>query len=123
MECISKNIRKIAQIINGGVEADPQNLSQQIRPVLTKMGINNFIEKNKTRLTGQTKEGLNLYCVQLRRETVITDDIINRIKREKNSFESMDWTAKAIEIYLWAEYKDPKETENPAQPVTPGIMS
>lgn len=98
--------------------ADPNELTAQARPVLQKMNIYNMTDKGKTELvTGQSKkkglENLNLYKITLRREAVIDDDIIARIKRESESFESMEWTNKALCVYVWAPYQAPEAAEAP----------
>lgn len=89
---------------------DPDELYRQIRPLLTKMNLQNIIINNKTRLVmGQTQKTDSLYCVQIRRERQITSDTIERIKRNISNFNYMQWTDKAIEIYLWWPYKAPEE--------------
>lgn len=98
--------------------ADPNELTAQARPVLQKMNIYSMTDKGKTELVaGQSKkkgvENLNLYKITLRREAVIDDDIIARIKREGESFESMEWTNKALCVYVWAPYQAPEAAEAP----------
>ena len=98
---------------------DPNELTAQVRPVLQKMNIYNMTDKGKTELVpGQSEErGMetyNLYKITLNREAVIDDDIISRMKRETANFESMEWTNKALCVYVWGPYQAPEVETPPA---------
>jgi hypothetical protein len=94
---------------------DPADLYGQIRPLLSKMGLQNSVINNKTQLMiGQTEGKNSLYCVYLRRQESLTPDMISRIKRNESNFKEMKWTAEAISIYLWYPYV--AETTAPVAP-------
>lgn len=122
MECLSKKLKIMARLLTAQPETDPnqdpQNLFQQIRPLLNDLALGALTEASKTSLMiGKTKGKNSLYCVMIRRTTSITPDIINRIKRNEDNFDSIKWSAKAMELYLWWPYQTPVETQ------TPGTMS
>ena len=87
---------------------DPNYLFEQVRPILSKMNIHGKADKGKTSITEQTdSKGNRLYRVQLRREENLSDNEIERIKRERDSFEKIDWDPKGMMIFVWGPYKDP----------------
>ena len=116
---IADIIRKTAQVFLSvdlaKANKDPNELSRHVLPMLTLMGIQNLIDRPKTQIiVGPTKKGLVLYNVSLRRENKISEDIIERIKRQKDNFDSIKWTAKALEVHLWY---DPPPEEQQTQPI------
>jgi hypothetical protein len=87
---------------------DPNYLFEQVRPILSKMNIHGKADKGKTSITEQTdSKGNRLYRIQLRREENLSDNEIERIKREKDSFEKIDWDPKGMMVFVWGPYKDP----------------
>ena len=103
------------------VNQDPQELFKQIRPLLNKLALGALADASKTTLmTGQTKGKNSLYCVYLRRGTEITPDILNRLKRNEDFFDSLKWSAKAMMLYLWWPYSTPAVPGAPAVPAAPG---
>ena len=96
---------------------DPEALYQQVRPLLTKMGLQNMADRMKTRIeVGQSQGKNSLYCILLRRNSEIVPDTIERIKRSNDFFSSIKWTSKAMEVYVWNPYTSPTEA-----PTRPGI--
>ena len=123
---IYKPLQDLARVLAaaGDPNEDPQELFRQIRPLLSKMNIANIADASKTELVvGRTRKDESLYKIVLRRSAQITEDIIERIKRQGNYFESMQWSAKALELYLWYPYVNKLEesapTPTPGTPPTP----
>ena len=123
MELISGLIRTIARIAAADPNDDPQDLFQQVRPLLSKVALATQADASKTELeVGKTQGKNSLYCVYLRRGAIISKDILNRLKREEDNFNSIKWSSKAIMLYLWWPYKVPEDTgpTAPTAPVVPG---
>jgi hypothetical protein len=119
---ISKPIRDLATRLAVDPELDPNELFRQIRPLLSKMGIANFSDASRTELvTGKTRKTDSMYKITMRRNAIISSDTIDRIKRNENNFESMQWSSQAIEIYLWYPYKPKEEAVAPGTPPTPNV--
>jgi ubiquitin len=95
---------------------EPLNLYAQIRPILTKMGLQNITVPNKTELlVGKTDSKKNSsFCVLLRRQAAIDDTIIDRIKRVETNLDRIVWDAQGIKVYIWWPY---------AAPAVPGGMT
>jgi hypothetical protein len=121
MRIITESMRELSKIIaQTNPNDDPQELFSQVLPVLRRMGINNMVDRNKTELvSGKTKGDDSLYKITLRRDAQITDDEINRLKREDDAFETLQWSNQAMEVYVWAPYRPPAEAETPAEPGAP----
>jgi len=89
---------------------DPSYLSRQVRPILQKMALHASMENSKTELIpGKNKGNLSQYKVLLRRNVRITPDIIDRIQRQEDALESIEWTSDGVCMYLWAPYTAPEE--------------
>ena len=99
---------------------DPEELFEQVRPLLVKMGLSNMADRMNTKIvTGQTQGNNSLYCVLLRRNSVITPDTVERIKRNSEFLKSINWTAKALEVYVWFPYVAPEAKTETKPAVTP----
>lgn len=122
MKTITESIRKLSKLlIAQDPNDDPQELFRQVSPVLSRMGIKNMADRNKTELMeGKTKGDDHLYKITLRRNAQITDDQINRLKREDDAFEALQWSSQAMEVYVWAPYAPPAEEEGAPTPAEPG---
>lgn len=99
--------------------ADAQELFRQIRPLLSKLQIATMADGDKTELVEGKSQGKNsLYKVVLRRTAQLDDNVIERLKRNEENFESMQWSQQALEVYLWWPYTPPAEeqTEEGAPP-------
>jgi hypothetical protein len=118
---ISKPIRDLAKSLTAAdPNDDPQELFNQIRPLLSKMGIANMADASKTQLMpGKTKGEDSLFKVVLRRSAQITSDEIDRIKRQEKALETVQWSSQAMELYLWHPYKAPEEAIPPGTPAIP----
>lgn len=94
---------------------DPQGLFNQIDDNLSKMGLKNLADRNQTQLiigkTNTKKE--NMYRILLRRQAEINSGIIEKIKREDDTFETMKWNSKGIEVFVWGPYTPPAEEDIP----------
>jgi hypothetical protein len=125
MKCFSEIFRVVAgRVIQAQPETDPnddpQELFKQVRPLLNKLALGALTEASKTELMiGQTKGKNSLYCIQLRRTTSITPDTIDRIKRNEDNFDSIRWSSKAMQLYLWWPYETPAETPGAVPPPAP----
>jgi hypothetical protein len=119
---LAKPLRDLAKIIaQDDPNDDPQGLFRQIRPLLSKMGIATMTDASKTELVpGKIKKEDSLYKITLRRGAQLTEDIIEKIKRQGDNFETMQWSSQALEVYLWYPYKAPQEAEAPGTPPAPG---
>lgn len=95
---------------------DPMGLYAQISPILDKMGLKStMIERNKTQLIiGKTNtDKNNMYKILLRRDAEITESTIADINRNQKNFESIVWTSKGMEAYVWGPYTSPVEENIP----------
>jgi hypothetical protein len=118
---IAQPIRNLAGIIAADPNDDPNELFSQVRPLLTKMGIANMSDPSKTELvTGKTQGTNSLYKVTLRRGAQLSSTEIDRIKRQEKALETIQWSAQAMEVFLWWPYKAPEEAPAPGTPPTPG---
>ena len=95
---------------------DPMGLYAQISPILDKLGLRStMVERNKTELvigkTNVKKE--NMYKILLRRNATITTTTIAEINRSSKNFESIIWTSKGMEAYVWGPYAAPEEERVP----------
>ena len=117
LERLSFSVYQIAKLIQAQDES-PMDLFALVRPILSKMGIANVVQNNKTAVTGETNpKKERLYQILLRRDAIITDDIINRIKRNEEAFERMGRSKSGeMEIYIWGPPKE--QTDGPA-PIAP----
>jgi len=86
---------------------DPLELFRNIQRTLYKMGVRpSMILQPQTKIIeGEVKKGLSLFQVTFRREADVTDDTIDRIKRNKENFKSIEWNPKGMVLTLWAPYK------------------
>ena len=118
---IAQPIRNLAGIIAADPNDDPNDLFQQIRPLLSKMGIANMTDPSKTELVpGKTQGKDSLYKVTLRRGAQLSSVEIDRIKRQEKALETIQWSSQAMEVFLWWPYKAPEEAPAPGTPPTPG---
>jgi hypothetical protein len=102
---------------------DPQYLFQQVRPLLSKMNLANVADGSKTELIiGKIKKTDSLYQVTLRRQAIITEDHIERIKRLANNFESLQWSSQAIRVFVWYPYIEKAQTLVPGAPGSPSVV-
>lgn len=120
---IAGPIRELARVVaQGNPNEDPQELFRQIRPLLSKMGLAVIADASRTEIVvGKQRKNDSLYKVTLRRIAQISGDNIERMKRYVDNFESMQWSAKALELYLWYPYKSAEEdsSKTPSAPVVP----
>lgn len=89
---------------------DPLELFRNIQRTLYKMGVKpSMILQPQTKIIeGEVKKGLSLFQVTFRRNADVTDDTIDRIKRNKENFESIEWSTKGMVLTFWAPYKKDK---------------
>ena len=105
LRSLSAALRYTALRMAADPNDDPNDLYKQLRPILTKMNIHGKVDRSKTVITEQTDDKKNrLYRVQMRREQQLSDKEIERINRERDSFEKIDWDPKGLMIYIWAPY-------------------
>jgi len=91
---------------------DPQYLWGQVRSTLSKMGIANICQNNKTQLViGESQKDNSLYRIVIRRQSEINPDTIDRIKRHNDSLKSITWSNEGIIFYVWAPYISPTPEE------------
>lgn len=119
---IAKPLRDLAGVMAANdPNDDPQDLFGQIRPLLSKMGLANLADASKTELVpGKTQGKNSFYKVVLRRGAQLTSTEIDRIKRQEKNLETIQWSAQAIEVYLWWPYQAPETAPAPGTPATPG---
>jgi hypothetical protein len=123
---ITKPLRSLVKILiaQDDPNDDPNELFRQIRPLLSKMGLANIADPSKTELVpGKTKGKESLYKIVLRRSAQIGQKEIDRIKREEKALETVQWSEKAIEFYLWHPYIAPEKATPPGSPMTPGASA
>jgi hypothetical protein len=121
MESLTRTLYALAQQITSAQE-DPDELFEQVRPLLVKMGLANMSDRTKTKLIpGQVKGKNSLYCILLRRNAVINADVIDHIKRNEDFLDSIVWNAKAIEVYVWYPYAPPATQEAAPAAPRPGV--
>ena len=119
---ISKSIRDLATRLAVDPELDPNELFRQIRPLLSKMGIANFADPSRTEIVpGKTQKENSMYKITMRRNAILSADIIDRIKRNEHNFESLQWSSQAIEMYLWFPYKAKEQAVTQGTPPTPNV--
>jgi hypothetical protein len=103
------------------IEDKPSEIFAQVRPLLVKMGLQNMADRSKIEIIeGMTQGNNSLYRVVLRRIAQITSDTINRIKRNEDYLNVIQWSQKAIEVQVWWPYQSPVEKAAPA-PARPGV--
>lgn len=102
LKSITSFIRKLAEDPRN---KDPMGLFQMVRPTLGHMGLAGACQNNKTQIVEPNKtdkKGNILYRVLLRRDAVIDDVRIDRIKREEDSFESLQRSKTGeMELFLY----------------------
>ena len=121
-EELKRQAKKIAQtflkIAQPNPNDDPTGLFGQISGTLDKMGLKNSAERNKTELvigkTNNKKE--SLYKILLRRNTEITENIVNKLNRASESLSAIVWTSNGMEAYVWGPYTPPAEENIPETP-------
>jgi len=123
---IADYLRKIAQVSAAPattVESDPAELFKQISPLLQKMGLQNMVDRSKsTLIPGQVSGNNSLYQLFLRKQAQITKIEIERIKRNEDYLNLIQWNSKAIEVQLWWPYIPPEQPGTPQAPgVTPAV--
>lgn len=101
---------------------DRNELFRTIRPTLTKFQIQNLLIPNKTEyIPGETNsQKLSKFEVTFRRQNPITKDIINRIKRNEDYFESLRWNSQGMIMTIWAAFE---ETQEVSPAIVPGYGS
>jgi len=108
---VSDKLKKIAlDIIAVGEEDpndDPRELYNQVVDVLGRMGIKNFTVPQDTEITTYEQNGQRLYKIKIRRTAQIDTDMIDRIKRNERSFESIEWTPDGMVMSVWDKYEAP----------------
>lgn len=103
--------------------ADPMELYGQISPTLDKIGLEStMVERNKTQLViGKTNaQKDNMYKILLRRNAELTASTAADINRSPKNFESIIWTSKGMEAFVWGPYAPPAEENVPEGEATPG---
>lgn len=117
-------IRSFLKIAQPNPNDNPMGLYAQISPTLNKLGLEaTKIERNKTELViGKTNaQKDNMYKILLRRTAEITGSTAADINRNTKSFESIIWTAKGMEAYVWGPYAPPAE-EGVPEGEEPGVV-
>lgn len=114
-------LRRLAMILaQDDPNDDPQELYRQVLPLLRRMGIDNMADRSKTEIVpGRTEGDKSLFKITLRRNAVITDDTIERLKRFDDNFEDLRWSAAAMELYVWWPYEAPQEATPAGAPPAP----
>ena len=103
LKSITGNLRDFVSCIKTAQEPTYTDFYAQLRSLLTKLGINNLIIRNKIEMIpGQVKDNKVLYKVPFRRESEVQDNELKRMTRNKDDVEKINWTNKGMEIYLWA---------------------
>jgi hypothetical protein len=105
--------------IPGATPAEkPDEVFAQVRPLLTKMGLINMTDRTKTAIIqGQVQKKNSLYQIVLRRNAQITKDTIDRIKRNEENLNVIQWSARAIEVQVWWPFNPtPNAAPAPEQP-------
>jgi len=117
---LADSLRDAASKLAQNPSDDPQDLFRQVRPLLDKMRLANSVMNNKTELLPNktNAKGMHEYVVTMRRESTIDGDNIERMRREKDSIDYIQWTAQGICLYLWFPYTQPQA---PAGPTAPGM--
>lgn len=107
----STSLRSIAYTIINAVEDPPIELYNQIRPLLNKLQIAVLMDPNQTEIVkGQTNaKKESLYKLVLRRKSQLSPQHIERLKRDIEHFQAMDWNNKGLCMYLWFPYKPTTE--------------
>jgi hypothetical protein len=107
MDSLAGRIRSvIAQEPETDPNDDPQELYRQVLPLLQQMGLQNMVQRGKTRIiTDQVQGNLRLYCITLRRDAKLTGDQIARLNRNVKKFSYIEWNQEAIQVYVWNPYE------------------
>ena len=132
MKIKSDLLKKLSRIIESAAtpgatlsaptDEKPNDIFEQVRPLLMKMGLNNMIDRTKTQIVeGQAQGSNSLYSLTLRRNAQITKNEIERIKRNEDYLNVIQWSAKAIEVQVWWPYKTPAERATPTRPGIPTV--
>jgi len=110
---VSGAIRHIAiKIAQGDPNKDPRYLYDQINPLLSKMpSIKSMVDRTKIELKpGITDaKGNSYYNILLRRNAILMWDDLDKIRRQKDNFGDIEWSAKGISLNLWWPYEAPEE--------------
>jgi len=102
------------------LDTEPAELFKQVRPLLQKMGLQTMVDRSKTTLMpGQIQGPNSLYNLILRRNAQLTKTEIERIKRNIDYLNVIQWDPKAITVQLWWPYTPPEQTGAPAIPPAP----
>lgn len=121
MKTVAESIRKLSTLIEAQdpIEDKPNDIYRQIHPLAMKMGISNMVDRSKTEIVpGMVQGKNNLYKLVLRRNAQLTKDEIERIKRNEDFLNVIQWSAKAMEVQLWWPYESPEEKKSPSAPRT-----
>jgi hypothetical protein len=121
MKTVAESIRKLSTLIEAQdpIEDKPNNIYRQVHPLAIKIGISNMVDRSKTEIIEGMVQGTNsLYRLILRRNAQLTKDVIERIKRNEDYFNVIQWSAKAMEVQLWWPYESPEEKKAPPAPRT-----
>ena len=103
------------------IDEKPNEIFEQVRPLLTKMGLVNISDRTKTAIIeGQVQGKNSLYQIILRRNAQITSDTIDRIKRNEAYLNVIQWSARAIEVQVWWPFNAAPDKATPI-PARPGI--
>jgi hypothetical protein len=98
---------------------DPQELFNQVLPLVRRMGINNMVDRNRTQIIpGRTRNEDSLFKIVLRRNAEFDPETIARINRNSDNLEVIQWSAQAIEVYVWWPYEAPPGETVPEAPTT-----
>lgn len=121
-ELISSSIRRLVHALEAPETSyKPTELWAMVLPVLKKMKLSNLASSKKqmTKVHLDQARGTDrLYEIYLARDSIITPDVIERIKLNLNDFHSMKWDTQAIQVFVWGPYQEP-EAENPKQQALP----
>ena len=104
-----KPIADLIRVIAQPISEKPAEIFEQVQPLMMKMGLANLSDRSKVQIIpGKSQGGNSLYSIMLRRNARIVPDTIDRIKRNSDYLNVIQWNAKAIEVQVWYPYKPPE---------------
>jgi len=114
---ITEPVRDIALKIS--VNESSNDIYSQIRPLITKLGLSADIDRQRTEIIpGQVQGENQLYKLYLRRKSVINEDVISRLNRNKAFFNQIMWDSVSIILQLWYPYTAQEQTTENLTPIT-----
>jgi hypothetical protein len=109
---ITAPLKAMAMLIQGqDPNSDPTLLFREVRPLLAKMMITNIMVPNKTVLVPGKSDakGNSQYKVTFRRNAELSYETLDRIRRQRQFFDSIIWTSDGMVMTVLWPYKSPEQ--------------